>query len=149
VTRKAGFACLGFFYGAALFVFGIASAGAGHGSYLPVSLFAAPLSVIPVAGIFVAPIWWTVVWYVLGQRRRLPAFGLLAMHALATGLLLLLGSPWEPGEEQWRYFRQAARLAPAVVWGGLVVYAAGQVAAWYLVIRATDAEGPFRSNIAG
>jgi hypothetical protein len=53
--------------------------------------------------LFVAPLWWTVVGYFLGHRRRLPAIGLMTMHAAAVGLLLWLGSPWEPGDEQWRY----------------------------------------------
>ena len=56
-------------FGLVLLGFGWASAGAGHGTYLPVIVFGAPLSVVPVLGLFAAPVWWGLVAYVLGRWR--------------------------------------------------------------------------------
>jgi hypothetical protein len=40
-------------------------------------------------------------------------------------------------------FRQAQRVIPRVLWGGIALYGIGQVVAWWLLIRTTEAEDPF------
>jgi hypothetical protein len=50
-------ALTGFLFGLVLFVFAFISAALGHGSYLPASLFAAPVSAVPI-GALVIPVWW-------------------------------------------------------------------------------------------
>ena len=129
---------IGFAYGWALFLLAFISAGAGHGSYLPAALFGAPLSLIPTAGFFVAPIWWAIVGRLLGQPMRLPAIILMTVHVVAVGLLLWLGNPAEPGDEQWRYFWQAERAIPPALWGGIGLYATGQVVAWVLPLPSDE-----------
>lgn len=111
-------------FGLVLLGLGWASAGGGHGTYLPVMVFGAPLSVVPVLGLFAAPVWWGLVAYVLGRWREV-GVGLLGVHLGAVGLLLWLGSPLEPGAEQWGYLGRAVREAPVLVWGGVGVYLAG------------------------
>jgi hypothetical protein len=90
---------------------------------------------LPVIGFFAAPIWWSVVGWMLKQERRGPVALMMAMHTCAIGLILWLGTPGEPGREQWRYFRATERAMPIWLWSGIVVYLLGFVVAWVLVAK--------------
>ena len=126
---------VGFAYGCVLFVFAFGSAGFGTGSYLPFAVYGAPLSLIPLAGLFVAPVWWGLLGYCLRRRSLGATLSMLAVHVAAVALVLWLGNPWESGDDQWRYFRRTQQAIPIVLWGGVLVYVFGQVAAWVLAIR--------------
>lgn len=117
-------------FGLALFVFAFGSAGAGHGSYLPFALFAAPLSLIPVVGLFAAPVWWGAIGWLLKEGRRPIVVGMLGIHALTVAGVLSFGTLMEPGAEQWRYFRETHRAMPVWLWTGIALYVVGLVAAW-------------------
>jgi hypothetical protein len=149
LSRAAKGALLGLTYGSVLWLLGLAVTGMGHGTYFPMFLFAAPLSLIPVAGLFAAPIWWALIGRVLGQRRRVPAIGLMGMHFVAAILVLWLGTPFESGADRWEYFGKMEELMPRVVWGGIGLYVLGQIVAWWVVFAATEVEDPFHHNLAG
>jgi hypothetical protein len=122
-------------FGVVLDVSGIGSAGAGHGSYLPLFMFAAPLSLLPLCALFAAPVWWGITgWLLKGERRRL-AIAWLAVHTATVGLILWFGNPFEPGDEQWRYFNRVERIMPLWLWSGFVIYAIGLLVTWALTIK--------------
>jgi hypothetical protein len=131
---------LGFIFGAVLLVLGFMSAGTGHGCYAPIGLAAGPATLISlklrdaVAAFVGPPVLWTVygvlsAWW--GRSGRAAARGrkLLLLHN-AVGLLVI--SP-VPGTEyaDWGHF---GRVWPVALLG-LLVYAAGQYAAWRLLPR--------------
>lgn len=132
---RRGWPWYGLAFGCLLFVFAFGSAGAGHGSYLPFSIFAAPLSLVPLFGLFAAPVWWTVIGWLLKAQRRGLATAALAIHTFTVGLVFWLGNPGEPGAEQWRYFREAQRVIPLWLWSGIGTYAIGLLVAWSLAIK--------------
>ena len=124
----------GLAFGVVLFVSAFGSAGGGHGSYLPFTIFAAPLSLVPMFGLFAAPVWWGFIGWLLKSRRHSLAIVALAVHTVTVGVVLSLGNPAEHGDEQWRYFAQVERIMPLWLWCGLVIYAAGLLIAWALAI---------------
>lgn len=134
MVREAIWIWLGFAYGCVLFVFAFGSAGMGHGSYLPFAIYGAPLSILPVAGMFIAPVWWAAVGTMLSLRRNKMVATLLILHAITVGLVLWLGTPMEPGDEQWRYFSVVEPLRPAWLWGGMATYLIGQLVAWWATV---------------
>ena len=131
---RRNWAWYGFSFGMVLFVFGFGSAGMGHGSSLPISIFAAPLSLIPLWGLFSAPVWWTAIGWLLKGQRRNAAIACLAVHTAAVALILLLGTPGEAGSEQWRYFSRTERAMGPFLWLGLLIYAEGLLAAWWFTL---------------
>jgi len=124
---------LGIAYGCVLFVFAFGCAGMGHGSYLPFAIYGAPVSIIPVLGLFVAPVWWGTVGYMLTSRRRGTA-AMMILHTSAVGLVLWMGSPMEPWDEQWEHFSRIERAMPMLLWSGIAVYVVGQVVAWVATV---------------
>ena len=127
-------ALTGFLFGLVLFVFAFFSAGLGHGSYLQASLFAAPVSAVPI-GALVIPVWWAALGWLLEAGHRRTAVAALAVHSLAAIAITLFGTPNEPASEQWRYFREMERVNPWSIWGGLALYAGGIVVAWSRALR--------------
>jgi hypothetical protein len=125
----------GLAFGCVLFVFAFGSAGAGHGSYLPLTIFAAPLSLIPFIGLFSAPVWWAAVGWLLKQQRTWVAALTMMLHGGAVGLILWLGTPGEPGNEQWRYFRATEQIMPLWLWSGIVIYGMGVATTWLVIAR--------------
>lgn len=114
----------GLAFGLVLFVFGFAALGMGHGSFLPMAIYGAPFSAVPLAGMLVVPFWWTALgWAIASQRGKL-ALGMLALNLAGAGAFVLLGTPMENGEDQWRYFEQTKRILPFCLWGGFASYAA-------------------------
>ena len=126
----------GFAFGVLLMLSGFASAGFGHGTYLPIALGAAPVSLIPVAGLFAAPVWWGAIGALADRRWLLAVLVVLAVHTVACVGILWLGTPMEPGNELWRYFWRAMRVIPTTVTFSLVVYAAGLGLAWVWTLGA-------------
>ena len=86
--------------------------------------------------------WWAVLGWLLGAGHRRTAIVALAVHTLAAILILLFGTPNEPGSEQWRYFRETVRVNPWSIWGGLALYVVGWFVAWSRAIRRRD-RGPY------
>lgn len=135
LTQRTRWPWFGFWFGCVLLVFAVGSMGAGHGSYLPVSLFGAPLSLLPTIGFFAAPVWWAVIGWMLKTERRRGLTLLLAIHTGAIALVLWLGNPFEPGTEQWRHFADTQRAQAVWLWSGIVLYSAGLVVAWLSALK--------------
>ena len=134
MTRDRRWTWLGIAYGCALLVFGVGSAGMGHCSYLPLAISAAPVSIVPVVGILLAPVWWGAVGMMLTARWRGTAVSMMVLHTCAVGLILWLGTPDEPGSQQWEYFAETQRSMPIWLWSGAVVYVFGQAVAWMAAV---------------
>ena len=134
MNRRTHWPWYGFAFGCVLFVFAFGSFGAGHGSYLPLALFAAPISLVPLVGLFSAPVWWAVVGWTLKDAHRVAQVLLMALHTCAMGLILWFGTPGESGSEQWRYFAKTQGVMPVWLWSGIIVYAIGLFVAWLLVL---------------
>ena len=115
---------VGLVFGCVLFIFGLGAAGMGHGAYLPMAIYGAPFSAVPFVGMFVTPVWWTALGWMISSRRRTVALGLLATNVIGAALFVIFGTPWEHGEEQWKYFDQTQATFPVGVWGGLASYSA-------------------------
>ena len=135
MTQRSRWPWYGFAFGCVLFVFAFGSAGAGHGSYLPFAIFAAPVSLIPMIWLFSAPVWWGAVGWLLKQQRSWLSALVMAGHSSTVGLILWLGTPGEPGSEQWRYFRNTERIIPLWLWSGLVLYVIGLAISWLVIAR--------------
>jgi hypothetical protein len=112
----------GVLFGCVLFPFAMVSAGVGHGSYLPFMIYGAPLSIVPVLGLFVTPFWWGAVGWMLQKRRRTAAINMLAIHVLAVGLILGLAGFRVPDRD------------PALFWAGMGIYVIGLLAAWWAAL---------------
>jgi hypothetical protein len=65
-------------------------------SYLPFLLFGAPLSLVPLVGLFVALVWWTAITWTLKERFRRLALLMMVAHSCVV-LLVLWFRPWCAG----------------------------------------------------
>ena len=133
-TRRKWWVWYGFALGCSLLVFALGDAGAGHGTYLPLIMFGAPLSFVPIVGILATPIWWAIVAWSLKTGRCVIAVVLMALHTCVIVFLWWFGTPGVYGEEGWTYFRQFAAFAPVWLWSGIVVHTVGVLVAWVLAI---------------
>ena len=133
MIKRSRWIWVGLLYGILLSIYGFACAGFGHGTYLPLMMIGAPLSLIPFLGSFVAPILWSLVGWLLGAGYNRPARIVLILHEISLAMILLLGNPMEPGGEQWNYFKRYANFNPIELWGGLVLYGWGQLVAWRVI----------------
>jgi hypothetical protein len=126
---------LGLIYGCALFAFAVVDSGFGHGTYLPFGIYGAPVSIVPIVGMFIAPLWWGLLGYLIAIRQRGGAGTMLIIHIIAVVLVLWLGTPMEYGTERWTYFSKVERAMPVWLWSGMAVYVVGQLVAWTAAIR--------------
>jgi hypothetical protein len=125
---------VGLLFGCVLFIFGLGAAGMAHGTYLPLYIYGAPLSAVPLAGLLVTPVWWTALGWAISSRRRTVALGLLAAHIIGATLFVIFGTPMEPGEDQWIYFDRMQTISPVLIWGGLASYAAMLILFLYVAL---------------
>jgi len=132
-TRRKWWPWYGFAFGCVLLVFAFGDAGAGHGTDLPLLLFGAPFSLVPVVGVLAAPIWWAIVGWSL-KDQRLIAVPVMVVHTCAIVLLWWFGNPWVSREDEWRSFHRFEEFAPVWLWSGIAVHAVGVVVAWVLAI---------------
>jgi hypothetical protein len=121
-------------FGLLLAIGALGSAGAGHGSYFPLALAAAPLSLVPFAGFFMAPVWWGSVAALTSRSSRWPLVLLLSVHVMSVVYIVWFGTPMEPGSEQWRYLRDTFHRMPLWIGGTLALYSAGLVSAWTIAL---------------
>ncbi len=135
MSRAAGFTFAGLGYGIVLFLLAFACAGFGHGSYLPFGIFGAPLSLIPVAGLFAAPFIWALYGFLLGGRRGRWPLTVLFLHLAGVSVVLILAFGFGGTEQQCEYLGKSAFHMPEALWGGLAIYGAGQLVAWILGVR--------------
>jgi hypothetical protein len=132
----------GLAFGIVLFVFGIGSTGMGHGTSLPITIFAAPLSLVSIYGWLSAPVWWAAIGWLLKEQRRNLAIAFLGVHTAAVLRLLLFGTRDEHGYGEWLYFSRTAHVMGPFLWGGLAIYALGLLAAWWLTLAPDTSPTP-------
>jgi len=128
-------AFVGLCFGIALWLLGLLCAGAGHGTYLPLSLSGAPLSLLP--GLwFVAPLLlWTIAGMALRTHRNGPRVVVLVVHLAGIATVLLIGTPFERPTEQWNYFTNAHRQIGVFVDAALLVHVAAVTVLTYITVR--------------
>ncbi len=137
MKRALGFTLLGFVYGSILFLCAFACAGfEGKGTYLPFGIYGAPLSQIPPHyGLFAAPFLWAFLGFLLGRGPREWAIFFLVLHLAGAAFVLATGRMSGLHVGGTGPIEQTLRFAPGAFWGGLGIYAGGQVAAWITALR--------------
>lgn len=133
---------VGAVFGCVLAFIGLASTGGGHGSYLTLSLAAAPVSWVPLLSVIGAPALWAGLGVLVRDGKRRAAGLILGAHTVASVGTIVLGSPVEPGSEQWAYFTQAQRVVPVLIWSGVLLYVLGLCLAWRLLLQTPSGESP-------
>ena len=129
-------AIVGLCFGIALWLLGLLCTGAGHGTYLPLSLSGAPLSLVP--GLrFVAPLLlWTIAGIALRRTHRSgPRMVVLVVHLAGIATVLLIGTPFERPTEQWNYFTNAHRQIGVFVDAALLLHVAAVTVLTYITVR--------------
>ena len=120
---------IGLLYGLLLTVIGFLAANAGHGTYVLMGVFSAPLGVLGVPVAIVSPI---ILWFLIGlllgkgaaSSKKYFLFVILAHY---SGILLLLNTE-DFGD--WKYFDQQLEADPSLIFLGLTIYVVGQLAMW-------------------
>lgn len=135
VVSATSLPAIGGVFGCVLAVLGVFGAASGHGSYLTLSLAAAPLSWVPVVAIVAAPALWAGLGVLVRDGNRRTAGLILGGHTVASVGTMVFGNPAEPGVEQWAAFGRALRIAPVLVLPGALLYILGLCMAWSLVLR--------------
>jgi hypothetical protein len=128
---------VGAVFGAILSVLAMASAAGGHGTYLPLAIFGAPISLVAGGwfGFLAVPIVWAAIGLAVGAARPpLVAAIVLALHLVGVGAVVVLGSTYESSDEQWHYLERAQVQVGRAIRVALLTYAAGLVTAWGTVV---------------
>ena len=130
-------AVLGCAGGIVLWLLAMFCAGGGHGTYLPVAVFGAPLSLIPGLGLLSPLVLWPLVGVAVDRRWRLALLILVLSHACGVGAAVMLGTPFEGSDEQWTYLANAARQIGPVIAVAFILYAAAIGAMIYFAVWRT------------
>jgi hypothetical protein len=124
---------LGCAFGVVLWLLALFCTGGGHGTYLPIAVFGAPLSLIPGIWLLSPLIMWSLSGVAVARRWR-PALAVLVLsHAFGVAIAVLLGTPFESSDEQWTYLANAVRQIGVVIVAAFSLYAFGIAAMVYLV----------------
>jgi hypothetical protein len=139
IVRAIAGALAGLLYGCVLTFLAIAAAGAGHGSFIPLYVSSAPLSVLYLVAkaggeaaflaiLFGGTLLWAVLGWLVARAGRAPkaALGLLVVHYLSA-LALVVGTGEPP--------RGIAGEIPDFFKIWAPVYLIGQVVLWWQVSR--------------
>jgi hypothetical protein len=111
---------------------------------LPFTIYGAPLSLFPMLGMFMAPVWWGLVGRMLASQRHQAALIMMIVHAATAAIVLYYCAPGEPREETWRDVRLVQHALPVTLWGGIALYAVGQLVAWWVMIGGAMRRTPTR-----
>lgn len=123
---------LGCAFGVLLWLLALFCTGGGHGTYLPIAVFGAPLSLIPGIGLLSPLIMWSLSGVAVARRWQAALAVLVFSHASGVAAAVLLGTPFESSDEQWTYLANAIRQIGLVIVAAFVLYAFGIVAMVYL-----------------
>ena len=126
----------GFLYGLALAFFGVMAAGAGHGTYVLLGLYASPLSLVPNVplAVFGIPLLWCIIGVLLaGTPKRVwtVAF-LVAMLAHYVSLPLVLKDGNTFGD--WEYVAKVWDNSWFFVLLCIGLYVLAQLVIWYVFL---------------
>jgi hypothetical protein len=129
-------AVVGLASGVLLWLVAVFCAGGGHGTYLPIAVFGAPLSLLPGVWLVSPLIMWPLFGVALARRWRLTFGVLLLSHVLGVVAGAIYGTPVESPQEQWSYLANAARQIGPIIVIAFVLYAAAIAAMIYLAVGA-------------
>src|SRR5262245_43956255 len=115
---------VGIVSGVLLWLLALFCAGGGHGTYLPIAVFGAPLSLLPGVWLVSPLIMWPLFGVTAARRWRLTMGVLVLSHVLGVAAGALYGTPMESSQEQWRYLANAARQIGPVIAVAFFLYAA-------------------------
>jgi hypothetical protein len=125
---------VGILYGTALAVTSFLAAGFGHGCYVPIGLFAAPLSLLGPAALFFLPVLWPVVaalaWLSADVLPRRLVLALMCVHYVSAVAAVTIG-PFD----DWDHLYRTA--VPSCL--GLGIYAIGQLCLWATILTRRQA----------
>lgn len=103
--------------------------GAGHGTYIPITLSGSPLSLVPPVGFLGVPVVWAVIVALAAaprtRRNRILFLALMAAHYVVAGALIA----WTPLGD-WKYVGVTWNAIPGVVMAWAMFYCVAQVLAW-------------------
>jgi hypothetical protein len=103
--------------------------GAGHGTFIPITLSGSPLSLIPPVGFLGVPVMWAVIVALAAaprtRRNRILFLALMASHYAVAAALIA----WTPLGD-WKDVRETWSVIPHVVSGWAIFYCVAQVLAW-------------------
>ena len=126
---------LGLASGTVLWFLAFLCAGGGHGTYLPLAVFGAPLSLLPGVWLVSPLIMWPLSGVAVARRWRLALVVLILCHLSGVVAGVVLGTPVESVDEQWGYLAKAARQIGLIIVTAFIVYAAALSAMIYLALR--------------
>lgn len=132
---------LGCASGAVMWALAMICSGAGHGSYLPVAVFGAPLSFIPGISLVSPLVVWPLVGVAVDRRRRLTMLAVAILHACGVGAAIGLGTPFESSDEQWSYLAHVAQSDGTTIGIAVAVYAATVAMMIYRAMHGTRWQG--------
>jgi hypothetical protein len=110
--------------GVLLWLLGLFCAGGGHGTYLPITVFGAPLSLLPGVWLVSPLILWPLFGVAVARRWRLALGVLVLSHVLGVVAGTIYGTPTESSQEQWSYLANAARQIGPIIAIAFILYAA-------------------------
>lgn len=128
-------AVLGCASGVVLWLLAMFCTGGGHGTYLPIAVFGAPLSLIPGVWLVSPLVIWPLVGIAVDRRWRFALLVLALSHASGVGAAVMLGTRFEGPDEQWTYLANAARQIGPVIAVAFNLYAAALGAMIYIAVR--------------
>jgi hypothetical protein len=123
-------------FGGALLLLSLRPMGGGHGTYLPVALFGAPLSLVggDWPSFVEVVLVWAAIGFLLGAVQHPgPAATLLLVQLAGMLAVLKWGSRYALGEEQWQYFERAEPYFGRAISVAVLTYAVGHLSAWIWV----------------
>jgi hypothetical protein len=131
-------AVVGLASGVLLWLLALFCAGGGHGTYLPIAVFGAPLSLLPGVWLVSPLIMWPLFGVAVARRWRLALGGLVLSHVLGVVAGAIYGTPVESSQEQWSYLANAARQIGPIIAMAFILYAAAIGAMIYLAVKAWE-----------
>jgi hypothetical protein len=119
-------------YGMVLFAAGLMLSGMGEGANLGFIAFGSPVSVTGLVFSILAV--WLLFGFLLGANLHGWAAALLITHYVVAPVAVMLNHANRSWEEEWALFMKIVELDPATAVVLLLIYASGQILAWYWII---------------
>jgi hypothetical protein len=135
LAKRLKYGAIGFVYGVFLSVFAFAYSGGGHGTYVPMLVFTAPLVFSGyVAAVFLTPFLWLVMGIALSGTGKCSYWfpiGLIVLHWVSAICLVVAKS--EPHD--WMVMQRCGLGALGIFSAVFGIYLAGQIAVVSVLLR--------------
>lgn len=144
--RLVVFLMLGGIYGVTLSFVGFMLAGAGHGTYMLLTIASAPLSLLGGFWFFVGPpLLWTVVGAFLAYSSRIPqrqiVFFVLSLHYVSGPLAWFVAD-----YADLKYFERVWLINALVLLAGITFYMLGQISIWAYWLKQGRLKSPVNDD---